>query len=288
MSEASFVVDINEQNFNEVLQQSMQVPVLLDFWADWCEPCKTMTPILESLAEAYQGQFILAKVNADEQKAISQQLAVRSLPTMKLVVKGQLAGELVGAQTETAVRELLDQAIPGGAPVSPGETVETQYQLAKANADIDGGVAAIMAALESEPENNQYKAWMADLLIDGDRIDDAKSVLGQMAADVKERIGPAARLQFLDAASELPSEEELLAVLAKEDKNVEAFFQLGVRYSSQGRFDDALSSFMTVMQLDSGYDDQAARKSLVNLFEVLGAGDERVKKYRRQMFTLMH
>ena len=291
MSDGSFIVEINEQNFNEVLQQSMQVPVLLDFWADWCEPCKTMTPILESLAAAYQGKFILAKVNADDQKEISQQLAVRSLPTLKLVVKGQLAGELVGVQTEAAVRELLEKAIndaPDGEPAEPGETVETVYQAAKAAGNIEEGISALMQALEGEPENNQYKGWMAELLIDGDRIDDAKSVLGQMPQDAKERIGPSARLEFLDAASELPSEEELLATLAKDDKNTEANYQLGIRYSAQGKFDDALASFMTVMQIDRSYEDEAARKSLINLFEVLGSGDERVKKYRRQMFTLMH
>lgn len=288
MSDGSFVIEVTEQNFNEVMQQSMQVPVLLDFWADWCEPCKAMTPILERLAEDYQGKFILATVNADKESAIAQQLAVRNLPTLKLVVQGQLAAELVGAQTESDIRLLLDKAIPDAPVADVGESIEDKYLSAKESGEYDQGVAALMEALEKEPENNKYKAWMADLLIDATKIDDAKSVLGQMPKDAKERIAPNARLQFLDAASELPTEDELLASLAKDENDVEASYQMGVRYSAQGKFDDALACFMKVLQLDNNYEDQAARKSLINLFEVLGTGDERVKKYRRQMFTLLH
>ena len=100
---AAYIIDVNESNINDVLQQSMQKPVLLDFWAAWCEPCKTLAPILTKIADEYKGKFILAKIDADASPAITQQLGVRGLPTLKLVVQGQLVNELTGEHESSKV-----------------------------------------------------------------------------------------------------------------------------------------------------------------------------------------
>ena len=111
MSDSPYIVDITQANVQSVLQKSMQVPVLLDFWATWCQPCKQLTPVLTKLANEYKGRFILAKVDTDAHPGLAQQLGVRSLPTLKLVFHGQLAGELTGLQPEAEVRRLLDAVL---------------------------------------------------------------------------------------------------------------------------------------------------------------------------------
>ena len=127
---ASHIVDISEQNIREqVLEASNTVPVLIDVWADWCEPCKALTPILEKLAQEYAGRFILAKLNADEQQGLAAQLGIRSLPTLKLIVQGQIVGELTGLQPEGEIRKMLDQHIPKSPQEEIDELLEKIEQL---------------------------------------------------------------------------------------------------------------------------------------------------------------
>lgn len=288
MSENSYIVEINETNINDTLQQSMQVPILLDFWADWCEPCKTLAPVLEKLTTAYQGKFILAKINADDQPMIAQQLGVRSLPTMKLVFKGQLVGELVGAQPEQEIRKLLDQVIED----SPGEEEQLnlmdQIQRAREMGAHQQAIDVLMQALQEEPENNQYKALVVDLLIDQRKLDEARDVLGQIADEVKEKAGPAARLSFIEKAEGLDSKENLSAKLAANEKDCEALYGLAIYSVIDSNLESALEGFLSVMKIDAQFQEQAARQALLDLFKVLGDGDPLTKKYRRQMFALLH
>lgn len=288
MSETSSIVEINETNINDTLQQSMQVPILLDFWADWCEPCKTLAPVLEKLVTAYKGKFILAKINADDQPMIAQQLGVRSLPTMKLVFKGQLVGELVGAQPEQEIRKLLDQVIED----APGEQEEVdlmgQIQRARAMGAHQQAIDVLMQALQDEPDNNQYKALIVDLLIDQNKLDEAKNVLGQIADDAKEKAAPTARLAFIEKAEGLDSEDNLIGKLSANEKDCEALYGLSVYKVIEGDIEGALEGFMAVMRIDSQFQEEVARLALLDLFKVLGDGDPLTKKYRRQMFALLH
>lgn len=289
MSDSQYIVEATEQNINEILQQSMQFPILLDFWADWCEPCQTLAPVLTKLAEDYQGGFILAKVNADEQQMIAQQLGVRSLPTMKLIFKGQLVGELVGAQPEAEIRKLLDQVAqaPEGGPES-GDSLMDQVERAKAMGAYDEAVQALMAALQENPDNNGYKAEIVNLLLDQNKVEDAKGVLAQIPADAKEKAAPTARLAFMEKAENLPSPEEVAAALEANPKDVAAVYASAVYSVINGDIDGALAGFLGVMVTDRSYEEDAGRLALLDLFNVLGADDPRCKSYRRKMFAYMH
>ena len=289
MSDSQYIVEATEQNINEILQQSLQVPILIDFWADWCEPCQALAPVLTKLAEDYQGGFILAKVNADEQQMIAQQLGVRSLPTLKLVFKGQMVGELVGAQPEAEIRKLLDQVAqaPEGGPGS-GDALMDQVARAKSMGAYDQAIEALMGALQENPDNNEYKAEIVNLLLDQNKLDEAKSVLSQIPADAKEKAGPSARIAFMEKAEGLPSPEEVAAALNENPKDVAAVYANSVHAVIAGDLDNALAGFLGVMILDRQFQDDAGRLAMLDLFNVLGSDDPRTKAYRRKMFAYMH
>jgi len=294
MSEISqtnnLVVEVTEATINDVLQQSMDTPVLLDFWADWCEPCKALAPVLNQLVEQYAGGFILAKVNADEQQMICQQLGVQSLPSLKLVSKGQLVGELTGAQPESEIRALLEKvvAMPEDTGEKAGDDLMQQVERARSLGAFDEAINALMQALEASPDNNTYKAEIVNLLTEQNKLDEAENVLSQIPDDVPEKAGAKALLGFAHQLQQLPTKDEVQQKLSANPKDVSALFAQGVYQVIAKEFDAALDAFLQVMTLDRTFDEDAGRLALLDVFNILGTDDARSKSYRRKMFAQLH
>ncbi len=166
MQDNASIIDVTEQNIQQVLESSRQIPVLFDFWASWCQPCLQMAPLLEKLAGEYQGKFLLAKVDADAQQNIAAQFGVRSLPSLKLVYQGQLVSELDGAQTEGALRQWLAPVVD---PDAAQAEQEEQFleQVRQAIEAGHGGQAeqALRQTLSEQPDKHAFRALLVEYLL---------------------------------------------------------------------------------------------------------------------------
>lgn len=291
MNQASYIVDVDQNNVHEIIQLSLKVPVLLDFWATWCQPCKALAPVLEKLANEYQGRFVLAKVDTDANPTLSQQLGVRSIPALKLVVKGQLAGELNGAQPESEIRRLLEPFV-GAAPEQQepeeeGDEFTIQIQRARAMGAFEQALQALQSAIKEQPKALEYQVLMADVLMDMDRLEDARQVLDNIQ-DEKIKATAVGRLFFLKELQGFETAESLQYRVASNDKDAEARYFMAANCVLAGEYDAAMELLLQVITLDRTFKEDGGRKALLKVFDMLGVSDPRVAPYRRRLFTSLH
>jgi putative thioredoxin len=287
MSDSPYVFTVTEENFQQVvLDGSHEHPVLVDFWAEWCAPCKSLMPLLAKLADEYQGKFILAKVNTEEQQALAAQFGIRSLPTVKLFQNGQPADEFMGALPEADVRAFLDQHIPR----------ESDLLLSQADDLLLQGNAAeagelINKANVLDPENPRVKLSYARYKATLGELADAERLLEELPMDLQEQpevVSMLARIKFDQATSGAPAVEVLEETLEKDPANSEALYQLASHRIMQTDYAAALELLLKLMQKDREYGDDAGRKGMLQIFDMLGGEGELVKRYRNRMFNALH
>jgi putative thioredoxin len=269
----------------DVLDASHEAPVLVDFWASWCGPCKQLMPVLSKLAEEYQGAFKLAKVNIDEQQQLAQQFRVRSVPTVKVVKDGQVVDEFLGAQPESEIRSLLDKYI----------VRESDKLMAAALERYNNGDTAarqdMVAIVNSDPHNNKLRLLYVDVLMREKEYDDARAILQSLPAELRQQpevAGLLGRLEFLTAAQGGADEAGLLAGIEKDPADCEARYQLSSFYITQARYPEALDQLLEIMKRDRGYGDDAGRKGMLKVFDMLGGSGELVSRYRQKMASLLY
>ena len=219
MADSPYIVEVTKENYAELMEASFKVPVLMDFWAGWCQPCLALMPVLAKLADDYQGRFLLAKLNTEEEQEIAAQFGIRSIPTVKLFKDGQPVDEFTGALPEQAVRQFLDQHI------------------------VDEEAAAEEQALKLQV--------------------------------------------FADEVVDAPDAPALEASVAANPDDHEARYQLAMRKVVDQDFDGAMDLLLEVMRRDRQFGDDAGRKGLLKVFELLG-DDPRVNQYRRRMTNLLY
>jgi putative thioredoxin len=280
------IVDIDINNAQAMLiEESLKRLVVVDFWADWCEPCKNLMPVLEKLANEYDGQFLLAKVNADTENMIASQFGVRSLPTVMLIKDGQPIDGFTGAQPESAVREILDKHLP-----KPWD-LQLQEALSMIESEQYAAAVTVLAdAYQSSGQRADIAFCYARALIECRRLEEAQSVvdsvkLADQDNDYKQVL---AQLELAQQAGKAPEIEALETQLASKPGDLNLALQLASQYATHDYYKEALELLFPLVASDLNALDGELKRAFMDVLAQLEKGDPLGALYQRKLYTLLY
>ena len=287
MSESPHISNVTQATFaSAVVAASQQVPVLVDFWAEWCGPCQMQMPVLTKLVEEHAGNFLLAKVNTDEQRELAQAHGIRSLPTMRLYKDGEVVEEILGAQTESTLRVIIERHLS-----RPSDSARLAAHEAHRQGRTAEALAILQEALASDPENHRIHIDCAEMHLLLGQLDETESILDALPRDLREEADAVrlrALLGFARQAQDAPSVAELEQRLKAQPADSAARYQLAAQQVLSGQPEAAMKELLYLIQHDRHYGDDAGRKGLLAVFDLLGNEGELVSSYRRKLFNAMH
>ncbi len=288
------MIEAHESTFQrEVLDASQQIPVLVDFWAPWCGPCRALGPLLEKLEQAYGGRFKLVKINSDESAQLAAEFGVRSIPFVVAFVGGEPVDSFVGALPEGQLRAFIDRVMP-----SPAEIERLKAQQHLEREELDAAVAALRTAVTLDPTNDRAHLDLAELLLDrlpppvdaarlAEAHDELQAVSAALRSDGRWRALDT-RLSSLKKASSLPNVASLEARVAGEPSDLSARMQLAEQYIAQRDLPAALDQLLEIVARDRAFGDDAARRMMLSVFEMATDQPELVSTYRRRLSALIN
>ncbi|WP_313399036.1 thioredoxin [Stenotrophomonas sp.] len=286
MSDLPHVFEATTETFEaEVLQKSLQTPVLVDFWATWCGPCKSLGPILEKLAGEYNGAFELAKVDVDKEQQIAAAFQIRSVPTVFLIKDGQIVDGFPGAMPEGQLREFLTQH--GVTALEAPATEDTPAEALPL--DPQAEVAALREAIAAEPDKAELKLDLALALIKTGATAEAGPLLDALPANLAtddRAIRARARLDFGNALQGAPAADTLASRIQADGNDLEARYQYGIHQLLGGNDEAALEQFIEMLRIDRSFRDNLPKKALIDAFRVI-EDEDLVGRYRRRMSSLL-
>ncbi len=278
---STFSFDASVADFQKkVLDASMRAPVLVDFWAEWCAPCRVLKPVLEKLADEYGGRFLLAKVNSDQNQELAARLGVRGIPNVKAFVNGEMVNEFTGALPEAQIRTFIDRLMP-----SPAEPLRIAAREARAKGEPEVACSLLIDAAALDPANEAVQLDLAEINIDLRNADAARAIL-----DAQEhKVSNLARLRALQARLKLMAagagadSAALTARVAANPDDLDARLQLAHTLALANDYRAALEHLLDCVRRDRKWQDEAARKAMLDLFVFLGADhahDDLVRAFR--------
>ena len=285
----SFVIDINQDQFvEEVIEKSKTTPVIVDFWAPWCGPCKQLTPILENLVNKKNGKVILAKINVDENQGIAGQLNIQSIPTVYGFVDGKPVDAFQGAQPESKIEIMIDKLID----LAPGNEVPKLLEEADGifkDQKFEEAQTIYETLVGMDPGNPKVISGLLRCLVQLKKYDDAKEMIESLDDESlknEEIVKINKLISSLDAGrgSDL---EELKSVVNNEPNNKDKRFELAKNYLSANETELGFNELLIIFEQDSKWNDEAAKKKLLEYFDLLGFNDPNVLEARKKLSSLM-
>ena len=290
MSEPTpYIFDVTTATFDQaVIENSFHKPVLVDFWAEWCAPCKALMPLLAQIAESYQGELLLAKVDCDAEQDIVARFGIRSLPTVVLFKDGQPVDGFAGAKPESEIRALLEPHVqmPPPAEADPLEQAQALF----AEGRISEAEAVLVALLGEDNTNAAALILYARCLAERGELGEAQAVLDAVKSDAHKAAlaGAKAQITFLRQAADLPDTADLKARLAQNPQDDEAAYQLAVQQLARQQYDAALEGLLKLFIRNRSYNEGLPHKTLLQVFELLGNDHPLVTVYRRKLFAALY
>ena len=279
------IIDLTLDNAQDIIGKSHEQLVVVDFWADWCDPCKKLMPIMEKLAQQYVGQLILAKVNADDQQMLAAQFGVRSLPTVMIIKQGQPVDGFSGAQTEAQVRTLLRKYLP-----DPWDSLVQQAKALQEQEQHQQALPLLRQAYTDSEKQTDIAKLLALSLIELNRCDEAKQLL-----DVVKTSDTGAEYQRLlslldlkDNAALSPELDALEKEWRQQPDNYSVACELAIKLSQQNHHKQGLDILMEILRNDINANEGQVKKTLLDILTSLEKGDPLAADYQRQLFTLLY
>jgi len=294
MNKNSVIIEVITENFmTDVIEQSKETPVIVDFWAPWCEPCKQLTPIIEKIIKEKNGKVILAKMNIDESPEVAQQLKIQSIPAVMAFNDGQPIDGFIGVQSEKSIIEFVNKI----SSLKNSSTIDENILAGKKymdENDIETAALVFSEILKIEPDNISAKSLLARCLIKSDQLDDAEKIIDSLPVDAENNqdyISARSELEIFKNAKNNPisdkEEEELRNNIYKEPENYQLKLDLSKILMAKGENEEAINQLLRIIEVNPKWNDGEARKQLIEIFNILGNENILVTEGRKKLSSML-